>query len=121
MKKFASVLLLATSVSVGGRTASQATEFTGADLLSLCNSNNETVKAGCGLYLLGAVEGIAIGTIEAHGKRLFCIPNDRREMPQLMSAFQKVSREVEPQDLKLPAVAAVAAAMEQAFPCKKAN
>lgn len=123
MRRFFSIVLAAASApicTISGR----ADELTAGALVQLCESKDEGIKAGCGLFVLGAVQGIGIATLETSNKRIFCITGDNRDLSpaQLAEIFQKAMQtdfRVHPEDAKLPAVAAVSAAMEQAFPCKK--
>ena len=124
MKKLALILALMASNSA------VADELTAGDLYSFCNANDEMTKAACRFYILGAVQGISLGSgsimdssgrFVAKAKTHFCIPDDMPQS-QMVAVFQRTMQplaQAYPQDLKLPAISVLAAAMARAFPCPK--
>jgi hypothetical protein len=104
-------------------------EMTAGDLYSLCNSSGNEQTA-CRFYILGAVQGIGLGDGSFMGrdgqfverrKTIFCAPTNMSQS-QMVGVFQKTMQLLErvfPQDLKEPAIALIAAAMHQKFPCQK--
>jgi hypothetical protein len=108
--------------------ASAAEELTAGTLFEFCGSIDEVAQTACRFYILGAVQGVSLGdgsTEEANGhlvqkaKTIFCIPEGVSE-EQMIAVFQDAVRPLaggHPEDMELPALGVLSAAMTRAFPC----
>lgn len=117
MKKLITVLAFVTLTHIVQAAASS--EMTAADLYSFCNSKESNIKLTCGLYILGVVQGIGVAAGVANDKEHFCFPDDI-SMSQLVTIFQKAAQKLKqtfPNDMNLPAIGIVGAAMVHEFPC----
>ena len=122
------ILILALIVS----SPAAADALTAGELLSMCNGNEEAQRVGCGYYILGAAQGIALGdgsvrddkgVFVTRKKTHFCISDDM-PLPGMVAAFKATVGALAlayPNDLKMPAISAVGVAMATAWPCPKSN
>jgi hypothetical protein len=97
--------------------------MTTGELHSFCNSTDVRVQKQCSLYILGVVQGATLAAGLAKDASHFCVPDDIGER-ELVAIFQKTAldlKRVYPDDMKLPAVSAVVAAISRHFPCAAAR
>lgn len=124
MKTLAIVLALIASF------AAEADELTAGELYAWCKDKYDVSQTACKFYILGVVQGIELGDGSKMGSNnrlspkkntIFCAP-DNMPVSQMIDVFTTRVRVLEqsyPQDLKLPAVGIVGAAMVNAFPCSR--
>jgi Rap1a immunity proteins len=113
-------------------TPAHAEELSTGQVYAFCISKDEVARTACRFFILGAVLGINLGDGAVMGsdkqyrersRTHFCIPDDI-ENSTMVSVFQNmVDLDVKkyPEDLKLPAISFVDAAMNRAYPCTKTN
>jgi Rap1a immunity proteins len=124
-------MLLALIMGTFSCFSARADELNGGQLYAFCTSSDEVASTACRFFVLGAVTGIGLGdgstrpaggrTYVERKKTHFCIPD---EMPQsdMVDVFVQTVRLLVmkyPEDIKLPAVSLVDAAMQRRFPCPK--
>jgi hypothetical protein len=124
MRKLAIILAFLAS------NAANAEELSAGQLYEFCTSKEPVATSACRFFILGAVLGIGFGDgaimgpdrqVRERKKTLFCIPDDMSQS-QMVSIFVNTMRLVAtkyPDDLKMPAISAVGAYMNRAFPCSR--
>jgi Rap1a immunity proteins len=109
----------------------RADELSAGDVYSFCSDRSDATQAACRFFILGAVLGIEYGDGAALGsaglvtriRTQFCLPPNVSQS-QMVAIFQSAMTQLKashPEDLKLPAVPLVGAALGKAFPCPKSN
>ncbi|MBC7490076.1 MAG: hypothetical protein H7240_09110 [Glaciimonas sp.] len=106
-----------------------AGDLTANDLLTICTSKESGMQRLCGVYMLGAVQGIEIGQSLAIGpnkkvyaqlgKGVLCIPDDMSTL-QISRVFVDLAsamKSIYPSDLDAPAIGIVSAAFIRKFSC----
>jgi Rap1a immunity proteins len=120
MGKFITGLLLVLALScIHEVQAFAPNELSAADLYLFCSSDDSNAKFACKYFLLGVVQGIGVAAAKANDKEHFCFPDDVSQS-QLVEIFLKTSRKLKqkyPDDMNMPAVGIVGAAMMSEFPC----
>src|SRR5215831_18653208 len=124
MRKLAIVLAFLAS------NAANAEELSAGQLYEFCTSKEPVATSACRFFILGAVVGINLGDglivgpdrqARERTNTHFCMPDDVSQ-EQLVSIFVNTMRLVAtkyPDDLKMPAISAVGAYMNRAFPCSR--
>jgi hypothetical protein len=107
-----------------------AQEITAGQLYAFCASTDRLAERACTYFIYGAVEGLIMadgttrlpnGELQEGTTNIFCMPTGIAQST-MVKLFKQTSEQlitISPQDLDSPAVAVVAAAMRQAFPCRQ--
>ena len=126
MKQVAGILLLGLTLC-GSTTGGQMKV---ADLYQLCTSSNEGDKIACQFYILGAFEGLQMGTGTVRDKsgvfqevreKPFCVPEGLSSSAMELIVKMKMGADlaVFPEDRSLPAVSFLIGLVTTEFPCRK--
>ena len=120
-------LMFIAALSISSPAVSE--ELTAGQLFAFCVSKDEIAQTACKYFVLGAVTGIELGDSAIVGANRQATPRSRShhcapdDMPanNLVEIFSTTVRQlasVRPEDLQLPAISIVDAAMLRNFPCK---
>jgi hypothetical protein len=113
-----------------GTPALAADELSAGQLYQFCTSTDEVAKTACRFYIYGAFQGVVLGDGAIMGadrqmrdrrKSLVCAPENVTQ-DQMVSIFQFTVRDLlakYPEDMKLPAVSILVAALNRTFPCPR--
>src|ERR1051325_8395182 len=108
-------------------TSVQAEQLTAGELYSFCTATDDVSQAACRFFVLGVVEGIELADgstmgkdrrVVAGKKTIFCAPDDVSvyKLTDVFKSRVATLRQAYPDDMKLPAVGVVGAAMVSAYP-----
>ena len=120
-------LMFIAALSISSPAVSE--ELTAGQLFAFCVSKDEIAQTACKYFVLGAVTGIGLGDTAIVGANGRATPRslshyrapDNMPANKLVEIFSTTVRElatVHPEDLQLPAISIVDAAMLRTFPCK---
>ena len=92
-----------------------AAQMTLGDLRTICAND----RASCNLYILGVAGGFSLGDGAAKGGRV-CLPDDvsQTELSEVVLRLAKADLDRFPDDLAMPAVSFISAAVVKQYPCR---
>jgi hypothetical protein len=108
--------------------AAQADELSTGRLLEFCTSKDEMVQTACRYFILGVVQGVEAGDgmvlsgrkFTERTKTHFCAPDNmaQKDMVQTFVSYTNAVLLKYPDDIKLPALSTLEAAMHFKHPCR---
>ena len=113
------VFLPLSTLRAAPTTAPPAEVLSTETLRSFCGSKDDDLRRICSFYVLGVVQGVAIGASPDADARVKCIQDDL-SAADAVAAFMSVSGALKiayPSDMASPAVSIVSVAVASKFPC----
>jgi hypothetical protein len=100
--------------------ATEPEVLTAETLRSFCSSTDSNLRRICSFYILGVVQGLAIGASPDTNLKAKCV-RDSLAASEMVKAFMDRSAALKvafPSDMAAPAVSIVAATVASKFPCE---
>jgi hypothetical protein len=119
MKRVAAAALCFAAVLTAQAKPDAPEVLTTETLRSFCSSSDSGLRRLCSFYILGVVQGLAIGASPDANPKVKCIRDDLAA-EDMVAAFMSVSGALKiayPSDMAAPAVSIVGVAVSNRFPC----